>query len=151
MLREVRVDRRLVREDAVLLRAVADGHDVDVVELRAAFAPVAVGEDVDGGRLRRRPRSRGPAGTRQWKSALKRVTRSPVCEGFTCSRKVEKRPMTWRALRSSATRQKVSRSTPASAARACPEADADFVERQFALQREEHLPFEVAEMRRRRP
>jgi len=42
----MRVDRGLVRADAVAVGAVGDGHDVDVVELGSAFAPVAVGEDV---------------------------------------------------------------------------------------------------------
>src|SRR5947209_13405819 len=58
-----------------------------------------------------------PGGTAQWNSALKRVTRSPVCSGFTCSRKVEKRPMTLRALSDSATSKNCSNGTPASAER----------------------------------
>ena len=43
---QVRVDRRLVRADAVAVGPVRHGHDVDVVEFRAALAPVAMGEDV---------------------------------------------------------------------------------------------------------
>ena len=43
--REVRVDRGFVREDAFLFGAVADSHDVHVVEIRAAFAPVAMRQD----------------------------------------------------------------------------------------------------------
>ena len=40
------VDRRLVLKEQVLIGAVRDSHDVHVVEVRPAFAPVAVREDV---------------------------------------------------------------------------------------------------------
>ena len=42
----MRVDGRLVRENELFVGAMSDGHDVHVFEFRAAFAPVAVGEDV---------------------------------------------------------------------------------------------------------
>ena len=38
-----------------------------------------------------------PGGTAQWNRALYRVTRSPSASGLTCSRKVEKRPITPRS------------------------------------------------------
>ena len=40
------VDRRLVRAHEIAVGAVRDGHDVDVVEFGAAFAPVTMGQDV---------------------------------------------------------------------------------------------------------
>lgn len=40
---EVLIDGCFVGEDAVFFGAMNDAHDVDVTELRAAFAPVAVG------------------------------------------------------------------------------------------------------------
>src|SRR5690349_6199546 len=43
---EMGIDRGLVREDPVLLGPVTDGHDIHVVEVGAAFAPVTMGEDV---------------------------------------------------------------------------------------------------------
>ena len=46
MLVQVLVDRRLVGADEIAVRAVGDGHDVDVLEFGAALAPVAVREDV---------------------------------------------------------------------------------------------------------
>ena len=48
---EVLVDGGLVGEDEFLVRAVGDAHDVDVAELRAAFAPVGVGHDVEAADL----------------------------------------------------------------------------------------------------
>ena len=41
------VDGGFVGEDDVFVGAVGDAHDVDVVEFGAAFAPVGVGHDVD--------------------------------------------------------------------------------------------------------
>ncbi len=43
---KVFVDGGFVGEDFFAVGAVGDAHDVDVVELRAAFTPVAVGHDV---------------------------------------------------------------------------------------------------------
>ena len=40
------IDRSFVREDQLFVRAVRDAHDVDVVKIRAAFAPISVGHDV---------------------------------------------------------------------------------------------------------
>src|SRR5688572_393765 len=40
------VDRFLMLEHALLLRAMRDRHNIHVVEFRTAFAPVAVREDV---------------------------------------------------------------------------------------------------------
>ena len=45
-----------------------------------------------------------PGGTAQWNRALYFVTCSPVLSVLTCSRNVEKRPMTLRSFRSCATR-----------------------------------------------
>ena len=42
----MRVDGRLVLVDHLLFAAVGDAHDVDVFEIRPAFAPVAVRHDV---------------------------------------------------------------------------------------------------------
>src|ERR1035437_3457863 len=44
---EVGVDGGLVGEDHLLVGAVGDAHDVDVVEFGAALAPVGVGHDVE--------------------------------------------------------------------------------------------------------
>ena len=43
-LHEVAVDRGFKGEDAVAIRAVGHSHDVDIIKVRAALAPVAVGE-----------------------------------------------------------------------------------------------------------
>ena len=40
------IDSRLVLEQAVLLRSMRHGHDVHIVELRPAFAPIAMGENL---------------------------------------------------------------------------------------------------------
>ncbi len=45
------VDSRFVGEDAILFRSMSDRHDVDVVEIGSAFAPVAVGEDIESSDL----------------------------------------------------------------------------------------------------
>src|SRR5258708_33782558 len=43
---EMAIDRALVREHGGFLRAVRDGHDVDVRKLRPAFSPVRMRENV---------------------------------------------------------------------------------------------------------
>src|ERR1044071_5685051 len=48
---EVLVDGLLVREHELLVRPVRHGHDVDVAELLAPLAPVAVSEDVEASPL----------------------------------------------------------------------------------------------------
>lgn len=40
-----------MRQKQVLVAAMGDAHDVDVVELRPAFAPVGVGHDVEAANL----------------------------------------------------------------------------------------------------
>ena len=46
---EVAVDDGFVVAEDMLVGAVGDGHDVDVVEFFGGLAPVAVGEDVEAG------------------------------------------------------------------------------------------------------
>ena len=43
-LHEVAVDRGFKGEDAIAIRAGGHGHNVDIIKVRATFAPVAVGE-----------------------------------------------------------------------------------------------------------
>jgi len=40
------IDRGFVIEQQIFVRAVSNGHDVDVLEFRSGFAPVAVRENV---------------------------------------------------------------------------------------------------------
>ena len=44
---EMPVDRTLVREKQILIRAVRDAHDVDVIEFLAPLSPIGVSHDVE--------------------------------------------------------------------------------------------------------
>ena len=101
---QVPVDRALVLQEQVFVGAVRHGHDIDVLEFGIRLRASNNGSEYGGARLRLRFRFRARQGTAQWNRALNRVTRTPPAEGFTCSRKVEKRPITLRAVNASATR-----------------------------------------------
>ena len=143
--REVRVDCRLVREHAFLLRAVADGHDVHVVEIRPALAPVAVREDRVpphfAARLDLATRGHTPVEERvEFRHTLSGRARLHVLEE---SGEASDDLALVQILRHAAERLQIH----ARLRRARrPQARADFVEREFAFQREEDFPFEIGQL-----
>ena len=141
----------LCARSAVFLRAVGDGHDVDVAEFRPALPPVAVRQDEVPPDLAARL-DLAPGGTAQWNSALKRVTRTPVSLGLTCSRKVENRPMSLRRCEVARHGAKFVETHPGLPGAGEPGGFlVDFFDGEFALEREQHAPFAFVEFDRLRP